>query len=259
MLPPVSDPSAASDEPTATDAPLPPLLPPGDRSSSHGFRTAPKCGFRLVVPNANSCRFSFPGITAPASCSLRYTVASASGTRSRRKPDPPVVAIPAVSTKSFSATGIPCSGPRSRPSRSAASASAACSRAKSPVTVMYAFSRGSVSAIRASTDSVSPAAVNEPSRSAAPASTIVNSCGCCSPAIVHAPPSKRSPNAGSVSPKSTRSRSRERARITRSTSGAISASRSSEGDSPSASASARRAVFAASVSAIAPPPNRPRV
>ena len=41
MLPPVSEPSAPSDDPTATDAPDPPLLPPGTFSRSHGLWTAP--------------------------------------------------------------------------------------------------------------------------------------------------------------------------------------------------------------------------
>ena len=52
--PPVSEPSVAVAEPTATAAALPPEEPPGLRSVSHGLRTAPKCGLALVVPKANS-------------------------------------------------------------------------------------------------------------------------------------------------------------------------------------------------------------
>src|SRR5271165_2455382 len=48
--PPVSVPVAKGRMPAATAAPEPPLDPPGMRSVSHGFRTAPKCGLLDVMP-----------------------------------------------------------------------------------------------------------------------------------------------------------------------------------------------------------------
>ncbi len=45
----------------------PPLLPPGTRSGSCGFRHGGKCGFTLVMPHANSCVSVLPTTIAPAS------------------------------------------------------------------------------------------------------------------------------------------------------------------------------------------------
>ena len=62
-----------------------------------------------------------PRNTAPASFNLRTTSASSVGTRSLNKPLAAVVRVPAVSMLSFSAIGIPCSGPRHFPCRCSAS------------------------------------------------------------------------------------------------------------------------------------------
>ena len=76
---------------------LPPLEPPGEWSRFQGLWTARKRGLLEVVPKANSCRFSLPVSTMPARLSFSTTKASSSGTRSREKPEPPLVGMPAVS------------------------------------------------------------------------------------------------------------------------------------------------------------------
>ena len=48
--PALSVPSATSQSPAASAAPLPPLDPPGIRPGSSGFTTAPKWGLSEVIP-----------------------------------------------------------------------------------------------------------------------------------------------------------------------------------------------------------------
>jgi hypothetical protein len=50
MEPALSVPSAASQRPAASAAPLPPLEPPGMRPRSSGLTTAPKWGLSEVIP-----------------------------------------------------------------------------------------------------------------------------------------------------------------------------------------------------------------
>ena len=76
MLPPVSEPSEKRQLPAATAAAGPPLLPPGTRPRSHGFRVAPKAEFSVDEPMANSSRLPFPTSTASWPYSLAVTVAS---------------------------------------------------------------------------------------------------------------------------------------------------------------------------------------
>ncbi len=112
MLPPVSLPIVAYASAMTTATAEPPDDPPGIFVVSHGLRTSPKCGFTELMPYANSCMPSLPRSTAPASRSLRTTVASSSGTQSLRMRDPAVVRMPFVAKRSFTATGMPCSVPR---------------------------------------------------------------------------------------------------------------------------------------------------
>ena len=83
---------------------------------------------------------------------------------------PAVVRTPSVQNRSLIASGMPVSGANS-PRASAASAASACASARSPVTVMNAFSRGFSASIAARCASVSSRAVNclarRPSRAAA--------------------------------------------------------------------------------------------
>ena len=74
--PPVSEPSAASQNRAATAAALPPELPPGTREVSHGLRVAPNALFSVDEPIANSSRFVFPMKIAPAAARRSITVAS---------------------------------------------------------------------------------------------------------------------------------------------------------------------------------------
>ena len=75
--PPVSVPIAIEVMPADTAAPDPPDDPPGDVSGSHGFLTAPMCGFSDENPKAHSWRPVRPTMTAPASSSLDTHVADA--------------------------------------------------------------------------------------------------------------------------------------------------------------------------------------
>jgi hypothetical protein len=58
---------AAGHSPAATAAAEPPDDPPGICAGFHGLRTGPKCVIADVPPYANSCMFSLPSSTAPAS------------------------------------------------------------------------------------------------------------------------------------------------------------------------------------------------
>ena len=75
MEPPVSEPSVTVARPAATAAALPPELPPGTRSRSHGLRVGPNALVSVELPNANSSMFSLPSGMAPASMVLRTHVA----------------------------------------------------------------------------------------------------------------------------------------------------------------------------------------
>src|SRR6185295_13954002 len=74
--PPVSLPMDAKAIPDATLTADPPLDPPGERVGSFGCRTGPNADSSLVVPRANSCRFTFPTKIAPAA--RRWAMACAS-------------------------------------------------------------------------------------------------------------------------------------------------------------------------------------
>ncbi len=70
--------------------------------------------------------------TAPASFSRATTAESVAGTRLRNGSAPYVVAMPAVSSRSFTPYGMPCSGPRYLPAAISASACFAPARARRP-------------------------------------------------------------------------------------------------------------------------------
>ncbi len=110
--PSVSVPSAKSASPAATAAPDPPLDPPTMWARFQGFAVRPKCGFSVVMPQANSCVFVLPSTSAPASRRRRITGASRVGKRSKND-EPARVGSPATSIRSLTAKARPCSGPRS--------------------------------------------------------------------------------------------------------------------------------------------------
>src|SRR6185369_2660495 len=70
--PQVSLPMPAAAKLAETEAPVPPLDPPGLRSRSYGFFTCPKPEPIEVIPAANSCMLVLARITAPAALS-RWT------------------------------------------------------------------------------------------------------------------------------------------------------------------------------------------
>ena len=83
-----------------------------------------------------------PTITAPAASSRSTAAASKSGTQPARIFDPAVVVVPAIASRSLTATGTPCSGPRYAPEASSCSARRALARARSARTSWKAFSSG---------------------------------------------------------------------------------------------------------------------
>ena len=83
----------------------------------------------LVLPPANSPSDVLAMRTAPASPSLSITAAFRVGTRSRKIPEPHVVRMPSVSSRSLTPYGIPWRMLRLRPALSSASARSADSSA----------------------------------------------------------------------------------------------------------------------------------
>ncbi len=107
----VSEPMAKVEKADATQAPGPVEEPWTQWSSFHGLCTGP-----LKVPPggppASSLMLSFPRRTAPESLSRSMTAASWSGTWSAKTLQPQVVRMFLVDSRSLTANGIPCSGPR---------------------------------------------------------------------------------------------------------------------------------------------------
>ena len=100
-----------------------------------------------AIQLANSVRPALAMMIAPASRRFAVRVASYGGTYPSNARAPPVVGRWVVWMLSLSATGIPCSGPRtSPPARSASSASASASAFGLIETA--AFSRSSYSPMR---------------------------------------------------------------------------------------------------------------
>src|SRR5262249_8935209 len=105
-------PAPPTPTPAATAAPVPLDEPPGMRLVSHGLRAGGQGRSNDGPPNANSWVASLPKTIAPASRSLLTANASAGGTWFCISLEWPVVAIPAVSYRSFNPIGMPCKGPR---------------------------------------------------------------------------------------------------------------------------------------------------
>ena len=110
--PPVSDPSASGASPAATAAAGPPELPPGTRVRSQGLHVGWNAEFSVDDPMANSSMLRRPQGIAPASLSLRVTVASYGDTKFASIRLEQVSGWPATAMTSFRPTGMPSSGPR---------------------------------------------------------------------------------------------------------------------------------------------------
>ena len=111
--PPVSVPTATGASPAATATPEPLDEPPGVRWTrrSQGFHGVPSSALVPYPPIANSTVWVLPSTIMPASTRRRARVAVTGETRPAHGFDPPVVTRPSSSTRSFSATGMPWSGP----------------------------------------------------------------------------------------------------------------------------------------------------
>ena len=152
--PSVSVPTATAHRFAETATPEPELEPQGLRSTAYGFTHWPPRALHPLLERverkfAHSDRFALPRITAPASRNRPTTVASRAGVTSPSANDPAVVLIrSAVSMLSFTRTGIPWSGPRTRPERRSASSASAISSASGFV-CRTERSAGSIVSIRA--------------------------------------------------------------------------------------------------------------
>src|SRR5215510_5601714 len=104
--PPASVPTASGQIPANTAAALPPLLPPGVRSTSHGLRVVPVRGESVTGFQPNSGVVVFPKNTAPSLRSRAVTGESSPHDRfGLIVREPTSRGQPFVSTVSFSATG----------------------------------------------------------------------------------------------------------------------------------------------------------
>src|SRR5476651_2038791 len=101
--PPVSLPIAAGASAAATATPEPLLDPPGERGmpGSQGFHGVPIAVFVPHAPNANSTICVLPSVIMPAAVRRRAIVAVTGDTLSRQYNEPPVVRLPAISTRSL--------------------------------------------------------------------------------------------------------------------------------------------------------------
>ena len=113
--PPVSVPSDSGAWHPATAAALPPLEPPGMRSTSHGLRVPWNALFSVDEPIANSSMFVLPNTTASAAFSRSTASASYGGTKFASILLEQVVRTPFVQSTSFTATGTPASRPSGAP------------------------------------------------------------------------------------------------------------------------------------------------
>ena len=161
--PPPSPPIATGTSPAATATAVPPLDPPGERRRSQGLRVSP-CSTDSVNGHwPNSGIAVLPTTTAPAARSRRTTSPSAPAGVTLARP-PKVVTQPATSSSSLTATGTPCSGPRS--AAGTASRADASARASSSSTAVNALSRPSWRRIRSTVAATSSRELTCPSRTA---------------------------------------------------------------------------------------------
>ena len=117
-------------------------------SGFHGLRAGGAKTSKLGPPSANSCVVSLPISTVPAAANREAQVASAAGMLPSSNRDWQVVAMPAVSTISFSPIGMPCNGPLGPSFIMSASALRASASARSSVGRMNACSAPSIRCIR---------------------------------------------------------------------------------------------------------------
>jgi hypothetical protein len=111
---------------------VPELDPPGQVAGSHGLRGTGNSLLSSGIPMANSMVEVLPVITAPACLSRATTGASLPAPQFGSSTTLCAVVGPsAMARMSFTANGTPCSGPRSTPVASSASAVSAAASASS--------------------------------------------------------------------------------------------------------------------------------
>ena len=140
---PVSLPRPICANTAASAAPVPPLEPPGVRSRLYGLLVRPSTVLwspSFGTPN-QSLMLTLASTIAPASRSRLTTVASWIGCEFFIGKKPAVVGRSAVSNRSLSTTGTPCSGLRGPVSRRSASSARAVSSAAG-FSVMTELMRG---------------------------------------------------------------------------------------------------------------------
>ena len=156
--PPISLPWPIGAMPTATDAPAPPLEPPGVTVGSSGLSVRPCSPLSLKMRMEKAGALVRPMMMAPACFRLATTGLSSCVTKSFRATTPLSVAVPARSTLILIVTGTPCSGPSAWPRARAASAVSAAARASLSKTRTTALIAGFTLCRRPSTDATaSPA------------------------------------------------------------------------------------------------------
>src|SRR5439155_14783970 len=144
----MSLPTSSAQRPAASAAAPPPLEPPGERPSSHGFTVRPKIALSDCQSASSGGTFVLPITTAPAARTRAVAGASCWETNADHSGTPHVVRSPATLIDSFSVIGRPRSAPRLPRLRAASAALAwACARSKSRVTT--ALSVASWRSIRA--------------------------------------------------------------------------------------------------------------
>src|SRR2546423_14759515 len=103
--PPVSVPRLAATSPAETAAALPPELPPGTRSTFHGFFVGLTADRSVDEPIPNSSMLVLPMMIAPAARSRSAAAPSYGGIQPARMREPAVVARSLVTRLSLSAIG----------------------------------------------------------------------------------------------------------------------------------------------------------
>ena len=137
MDPPVSEPIAAAQKPAATEAALPPELPPGTLLISQGFEVTPNTEVSVELPIANSSKFVLPKQIAPEDHNLFEAVDSYGAIKFLSISLAQLVTTPLVQILSLIAIGIPPRGGSDAPFCINLSIFSACSLALLLVVQIY--------------------------------------------------------------------------------------------------------------------------
>ncbi len=162
--PPMSLPWAIAPMPVATEAPAPPLEPPGVTVGSRGLSVRPCRALSLKMRIENAGALVRPMTMAPACLRLATTGLSSWATKSFSGMTPLSVGKPAISTLILMVTGTPWRGGSAWPRAWAASAVAAAARASSSSTRTTALIAGLTLCRRPSTESTASRAEARPVR-----------------------------------------------------------------------------------------------